>query len=248
MKVNVINKIYISITVLLVVATIYRILSFKSWERYNYSAVVVAPSNFPVYVREIYFIVPGNDLESFDYEWTNNFNVNWDTYFTSSNHARSQRLPTRLVLKYVSYRDRKFYRDTLDLPTAQISSIFEKAAGSRQFMELSSYNGPKKGLNFVVGLANNGNVVLWLRGINLEHTLLKTRLRPKNPDPQDTYYEKPLSKQVYFNHVFESLTDSVKHKLNGGFDAGANYIDTPSHYIRNNRELWIYQKKNGFID
>lgn len=248
MKLNLINKIYICISILLAVATVYRIMHFKSWDRYNYSATIVAPSTFPVYVSDAYFIVPGNDLESIDYEWVNNFNVNWDTDYNSSNHARSQRLPTKLVLKFASYRDAKFYRDTLDLPQAQISPIFKRAAAGKQFQVLSSYAGTKKGLNFVVGIANNGNIIVWLRGVNLEHIILKKRLKYRIPGPDDTYYKEPLSKQVYLNHVFENLTDSIKTKLNAGFDADANYIDTPSHYIRNNKELWIYQKKNGFID
>jgi len=31
-------------------------------------------------------------------------------------------------------------------------------------------------------------------------------------------------------------------------EAKANYIDSPTHYIDKNRELWEYQKKNKFID
>lgn len=113
---------------------------------------------------------------------------------------------------------------------------------------LSSYAGEKKGLNFVIGIANSGNVMVWLRGVNLEKIILKARLKSKEPGDGETFYEKPLPKKEYFELVFEDLADSVKAKLKGGFDSGANYIDTPTRYMEKNKSLWEYQKKNGFID
>lgn len=248
MKLNLINKVYIGITILMVVATAYKNISFKGWERYNYSATALAPSTFPIHIIEAHFILPGDDFEIIDRKWLNDFNTDWDTDYVSGDHAKIQRLPEKLVLKYASYRDEKFYCDTLKLPVAEIKSIFKHASGNKQFLELSSYAGSKKGLNFVIGIANNGKIVVWLRGINLEKILLKTRLKSKEPKPDDMYYEKKLSKKDYFRMAFEGLRDSIKTRLDGGFDAKANYIDTPSHYIELNKELWIYQKKNGFID
>lgn len=89
MWLNLTNKFYIGIAIILVVATAYKNISFRAWERYNYSATVLAPLTFPVHVREAYFIVPGDDLESIDHESVNNFNTSWDTDYSSINHTRS---------------------------------------------------------------------------------------------------------------------------------------------------------------
>jgi hypothetical protein len=248
MKLNLVNKFYIGVAILLFIAVVCRFVSFKSWVRYNYSASAVAPSTFPVHVREAYFIIPGDEMQGVEHQSLDYFNTDWNTDYTSVNHARLQRLPEKLVLKYVSYRDAKFYSDTLDLPQAEIKSIFKSASANKQFLVLSSFAGERKGLSFVIGLANGGNIIVWLRGVNLEKTVLKAKLKSKEPRADETYYEKQFSKKEYFKLVFEDLADSIKTKLNNGFDAGANYIDTPTRYIENNKELWIYQKKNGFID
>ncbi|SHE47367.1 DUF2931 family protein [Pedobacter caeni] len=248
MKLNLTNKVYIGITILLIVATAYKNISFKGWERYNYSATILAPSTFPIHIIEAHFLIPGDDFEIIDREWVNDFSTEWDTDYVSGNHAKIQRLPEKIVLRYASYRDEKFYSDTLELPKAEIKSIFKHASGNKQFLELSSHAGKKKGLNFVIGIANSGNLVVWLRGVNLEKTLLKTRLRSKEPKPDDTFYEKQLSKKDYLRMTFGGLANSIKSKIDSGINAGANYIDTPSRYIEKNKELWEYQKKNGFID
>lgn len=247
MKINLLNKLYIGVAVILFMTTIYRIIAYRSWDRYNYSSTIVAPKTYPIYVREAYFLLPDEELESIEEENVNNQTTDWSDYYSVSNHAERALLPSKLVLKYVSYRDRKFYRDTIDLPQQEMKSIFKTVAKTSQRIELSSYGGEKYGLNFTVGIANNGYVVLWLRGINLEKKLLTIRLKGKEPYRSDLRYEKQISKDEYFKMAFSKLSDSVKNLLDGGYDAKANYIDSPSHYIEKNKELWEYQKKNGYI-
>lgn len=134
------------------------------------------------------------------------------------------------------------------MPQKEILSIFKSAERNKQFIELSSHAGKKDGLSFVIGLANNGNVAVWLRGIYFEKELLRNQLKPTNPHDDDLYYEKTLSKEKYLAHAFENLSDSLKTVYKNGFDGKANYIDTPSRYIEKNTELWEYQQKNGYID
>lgn len=248
MKVNKLNKSYIGVAVLLVVGIIYRKISYRSWERYNYSVAVNAPETFPVHIREAYFLLPNDDFESADNEDVNNFTTTWGVNYGTTNHARSARLPQQLVLKYFSYRDRNFYADTLDLPQQEMLGVFKSAEKNKQFLRLSEYAGLKKGLSFVIGIANNGHVIVWLRGIYLEKELLRKKLKPTTPTKDDLYYEKTLTAEAYFAHAFENLSDSLKTLYKNGFDGKANYIDTPSRYIEKNIELWDYQEKNGFID
>ncbi|TKC01773.1 DUF2931 family protein [Pedobacter cryotolerans] len=248
MKINKLNWFYMGLAFALLAAIIYQKLSYKSWERYNYSVGITAPQTFPVHVREAYFLLPGDDFESADDEDVNEFITTWGVNYGTTNHARSARLPQHLVLKYFSYRDKKFYADTLALPQKEILQMFKAAQINEQFLRLSEYAGLKKGLSFVIGIANNGNVIVWLRGVCLERELLRTQLKPVESTADDLFYEKPLSKDDYFNYAFENLSDSLKTVYISGFDANANYIDTPSRYIENNMELWQYQQKNGYID
>ncbi|WP_316735700.1 DUF2931 family protein [Pedobacter aquatilis] len=248
MKLNKLNIFYIAVAIFLIAGIVYRKISFKAWERYNYSVAVVSPKTYPMHIRETYFLLPDDDFESADKEDVNNFNSTWGVSFATTNHARLKRLPTQLVVKYFSYRDNNFYADTLDLPKKEILTTFKNAKQNKQFLELSSYAGKKDGLSFVIGLANNGNLIIWLRGIYLEKELLRKRLKPKNPLKADLYHERNLSREKYFEYAFENLSDSLKTVYKSGFDGKANYIDTPSRYIEMNKELWEYQQKNGYID
>ncbi|RZL37691.1 MAG: DUF2931 family protein [Pedobacter sp.] len=248
MKINNINKFYILFTFLLLVGIIYRVFSFKAWERYDYVATVTVPNTYPIAISEAYFITLDDDLQSIYSEDVDNFNSTWQNNYTTSTDAKSARLPEKLVLEYFSYRDKLFYRDTLDLPHEKIKTIFESARKNKQLLVLSQYAGVKKGLTFMIGVANKGNLVVWLRGVNLEQEILKISLKPKNVLPESRFYEKDLTKESYFDKLFTNLPDSVKLKLDSGFDANANYIDSPSRYIENNTELWDYQIKNGYID
>ncbi|MCH5597480.1 hypothetical protein [Niabella ginsengisoli] len=82
----------------------------------------------------------------------------------------------------------------------------------------------------------------------MEQLILKKKLTAKEPQSDEIYYEMRLSKEEYIKKRFENLEDSIKLKLDNGFEANANYIDSPTHYIDKNRELWEYQKKNKFIE
>jgi len=248
MNLNLTNKIYIVIAIVLLLGIIYVVINNRNWDRYNYAANITAPAAYPVYINEAYFLLPNDDLESISKEEVNNFTADWQDDFGNINHAKDELLPTKLVLNYVSYRGKRFYRDTLELPFREMKMIFESAKKNKQWLTLSSYAGTKKGLAYMIGIANDGNVIVWLRGVYLERVILKTKLKFKEPFADDLYYEKLLSKADYVNFVFERLSDSVKTMLKNGYNNKSNYIDTPSRYIEKNKELWEYQKKNGFID
>ncbi|MCX3265171.1 DUF2931 family protein [Pedobacter agri] len=248
MKLNFVNKLYIAVTLVLVVAIVFRTFSYKGWERYHYFSSVCAPESYPIAIHNSYFILADGDLGYIKDEAVENYTSKWgeDYYFAESN--RRERLPVKLVLQYVSYRDKKFYSDTLNLPKEKIKQVFKSAFQNKQVIKLFNPSGDVKGLTFLVGIANDGNVAVWLRGVFLEKLILKQKLSSKEPQGDETYYEKRLSKAEYIEKRFEDLPDSLKLKLNSGFDIKANYIDTPTYYIDKNKELWEYQKKNGFIE
>lgn len=248
MKLNFINKLYIAITLILIVAVVFKIFSYKGWERYHYFSSICAPESYPIAIHNSYFILADGDLGYIKDEAVENYTSKWgeEYYFAESNQR--ERLPVKLVLQYVSYRDEKFYSDTLNLPVKEIEQIFKSALRSKQTKKLYNPSGDVKGLTFLVGIANDGNVAVWLRGVFLEKLILNEKLTSKEPKDDETYYEKRLSKAEYIKKRFEDLPDSVKLKLDRGLGFKTNYIDTPTHYIDKNKELWKYQKKNGFIE
>ncbi|RZL18659.1 MAG: DUF2931 family protein, partial [Pedobacter sp.] len=231
MKLNFINKLYIAITLILVLAIVAKFFNYKSWDRYSYFSSVCMPESYPIAVHNAYFILVDGDLGHIKDEDVERFTSKWgEEYYFSESHQR-ERLPVKLVLQYVSYRDKKFYSDTLNLPEKEIKQIFESALRNKQAIKLHNYPTGVKGLTFLVGIANNGNIAVWMRGVFLEKLILKQKLTAKKPQGDETYYEKRLSKEEYLKKRFENLDDSVKQKLDNGFDAKANYIDTPTHYI-----------------
>jgi hypothetical protein len=236
MKLNFVNKAYLVCLFGLLAATIYKTCKYNASERYYYFSSISAPETFPVYVRDAYFITHDPDDDAwFNQTDVNGFNTGWGTEYFFPEIDRPMRLPTKLVLEYASYRDRKFYSDTLDLPQETIKSVFETADTNKSMDEIRGRDGDKQGLRFVLGIANAGNIILWLRGIGLEKVILKTKLTAKEPQGDATRYETVLTKEAYLERVFGALDDSLKRALDKGLDAHASYIDSASHYLERSK-------------
>lgn len=249
MKINNLNKFYIILAVCIIVFSIYRTLMYKSWERYYYDSTMFAPSTYPIHVRECAFLTGDDDDDAYvSYDQVNDHISKWGDDGDFLELSDKSLLPKKLAISYFTYRDKQFYKDTIQMPTEKIKALFKQAIKNNNTGKYYSTRGNPKGLNFTVGIANDGQLLVCLRGINLEKLILKTKLRPTQPKPEDMYYEKPLSRDAYFEHAFEGLEDSLKVKIDDGFDAKANYADSATHYIQRNRELWKYQKANGIID
>jgi hypothetical protein len=232
MKLNLINKIYIAFALVLGIGIAIKLIVYKSWDRYAYAASVTAPQSYPISIRNCYFLLPYGDDAQVNTEDVREFKTTWgDEYYFPESH-RPLRLPEKLVLEYVSFRDSRFYRDTVNLPIALIKQTFSEATKQHQLEELYNAGGEKKGLRFLIGIANNGNIIVWLRGNKLERLVLQTKLQPYEPNSADTYYEKPLPKDVYLKKVFERLPDSIKLKIAQGWDKNANYADSSTHYLK----------------
>ncbi|WP_421945555.1 DUF2931 family protein [Pedobacter sp.] len=249
MKLNLINKIYIAIAIGLSIGIAIKFFSFKSWDRYYYVTSICAPSTQPIAIRNAHFILADGETDFITHTDVDDFNTNWGQDDFISSDFEKQRLPLKLVLQYASYRDKKFYNDTINLNENEIRSIFKSAIRNKQAIGFSKYGGVSgKGLSFLIGIANDGNLAVWLQGIYLDKFLVKQKLKAKQPQGDDTYYGAQLTKEAYLKQRFERLSDSLKNKLDKGFEARANYIDTPTRYIEKNTELWEYQKKNKYIE
>lgn len=230
MKLNGVNKIFIAIAVLLVAAIAWKRYNYNAGGRYYYDAMACAPETFPVYVRELYFITGNGDHVSFDTEDVNHFNSYWKMFdvFPESNQA--ELLPEKMVLKYASFREGSFYSDTIQLPEEKIKAAFDESLKNNKGTDIYYLGQQKKGLCFMAGIANNGNIIVWLRDEGGEKEMMRTKLAAKTPQPTDTYFGQDMSPKAYLEDRFSFLSDSIKTIIRSGFDANANYIDSATNY------------------
>jgi len=224
MKINLLNKIYAAVAITLVFGTIYKIVAYKSWDRYYYYSNACTPSSYPIYLRNSYFITADED----DFSWIDNEKVeNFSTYWGDGSFPE--------------------VRERMRLPQkAKIKSIFKSAKKNNQLEEIYRAGGDVKGLKFLVGISNDGNIIVWLRGKFLEEKILNIKLHDKEPRNDQMHFKEKLSKEVYLEKVFENLSDSLKNKIKSGWDSQANYIDTPTNYIDRNRERWEKNNKKNY--
>lgn len=249
MKLNWANKIYILMSCSLLGFSIFNILNNRSWDRYYYAAYAFAPASYPVSIRECYFLTADVDEDVYvRTEMVNNQTSSW-TNGRDFPELRDKRfLPEKLFISYFSYRTNKFYKGSFQLPTKKIAQLFKQAIKNKSTEKYYSYKDQLKGLSFVVGVANNGQVLVWMRGIFMEELLLRVKLKPSEPVAEDMFYDIPLTKAAYFDQAFENISDSLKLLYRQGFDSPANYADSSTRYLENNQELWEYQQKKGIID
>ncbi|QNK64569.1 DUF2931 family protein [Pedobacter sp. PAMC26386] len=232
MKLNLFNLVNILIAAVLLFGIGYRLFEYKPWDRYDYEAVAFAPEDSPLYIKDSYFITIDGGREGISHEEVNYRNTYWGKDLVVINHSTQIKLPAKLVLDYVSYRDQKFYADTLNLPAEKIKSIFKHAAQNDGFRTLGHSKEEAKGLLFSIGIARKGSVLVLLRGNGFEEVVLKGVLKSHEPVKKEfIHQEQQLSKDTYFREVFREITDSVKTILDTGFDPKANYLDTPTHYL-----------------
>jgi len=235
---NLLNKLYIALLLLLTFATGYKIIRYYGTPRYYYTASFTAPRTYPVFIHNSYFILPYNKMGIISDDNVNDQRgTYWGAIDVGGEADGKQQLPLKLVMEYASYRDRAFYRDTIDLPVEKMKTIFagSKAKGIRKDLYVlnGSHNGD--GLHFFIGVANNGNIKVWLQGRNYEELLVKHHIQAAEPKGNQTFYGKKLSKNQFLDRVF-SVDDDIKKDIEKGKERTANYIDSASHYLETIRQ------------
>ncbi|MFA6247480.1 MAG: DUF2931 family protein [Mucilaginibacter sp.] len=224
-KLNITNKIYVVILLAMIIATAVKFFSYSGWSRYYYGASVSAPRSYPAHVRNAFFILKDGDTKPIATSDVNDNRGNWG-YGDYQSPRNPDQLPEKLVLEYTSYRDGLFYADTISLPLQAIKDAFK--AVDKKGINTEQYQAPTvKRFDFVIGIANKGNIIVWLQGEHNETTLLKYKITPHEPVGDQTYYNGRLPKEQYLQEVFH-IDSALKADIAKGVDRDANYIDTPS--------------------
>lgn len=233
MKLNGVNKIYIAIALILITGIIYNTLYHQSWNRYYYAASACAPSAYPVHTRNLYFVDKQGELISINTEEVNSNFSKWGQEYYFSETNTKELLPQTLVIEYVSYPDSVYYYDSIPLPKALLDSSFKSLIANKETVEIYNRGNHPKGLTFLIGIANNGNIAIFLRGKNKEILLTKVKLKPKGSKQLEA---DGLNLKDFFNSGFEFMDDSIKVFVHQEQAKKANYIDSPTYYLDTNHK------------
>ncbi|MCH5719815.1 hypothetical protein [Niabella hibiscisoli] len=90
MQLNRINQFYIIVAIALIGFHVYRVISYRAWDRYYYFTNICAPAAYPVYVRDAYFITGSGEISSIRNMEVNSFQTSWkEDYFFRKRMKRS---------------------------------------------------------------------------------------------------------------------------------------------------------------
>lgn len=234
------NKFLIILTLTLSVTYSYILIKEKPWSKFYYEAFAFYPEAFPVEFSRIEFT--SNAIKDIDYGYYSNINIYSDGFVNwsggggfSNQNVKKRFLPDNLYLEYIDLQTEKYYRDTIPLPKKKMEEIFKKAKGKNMLQDLDSYY-TCMGLTLQVGIANDGNILVWLSNTDyrtdFEIEILKTKILPKTfPRNWDKYTIKNEEKKVILQNIFNRVSNYEKEALIKGIDSTANYKDSiPSRF------------------
>jgi len=225
---NKLNKFLIGITAVLAVIVIYKLATYKQWKRYYYVSTVSNPEEFPVYIIQMWFSTPNNEdygsnfsdedldvISSFASEWGKGYGEGY-----LSDDDEPVFLPESLFIEYVDFRTQNYYKDTIRLPEEKIVAIFKEAKWSGHLRDLD-FGERKMGLEFHVGIANDGNIIFWLVGKEYEKEFYRTQLKPKPFLLKEIASRNPswdsggiiLIPQGHINNIFKDIPDSTQRRV-----------------------------------
>lgn len=179
---NVLNKVFLGLSLVFLILFIYKVVVYKASERYYYTASVYSPEEFPIKIIEISFRLENNDRTDPSFYSTIEVINNYNSYWGATEYMEAQKpqfLPNTLVLSYIDYHTRKYYSDTILLPKNKMENIFKEAKNKHQMFNLNSWK-PKMGLKYHVGIANEGNIIFWLVGKEFEKEFYRVQIEAKD--------------------------------------------------------------------
>lgn len=233
-KFNLLNRIYLLLFLGMIIAIAVKvfILHQRDKGRIYFSVTLTAPDTYPVYLQQAYMVSADGKRNDIDDNRVNSEQDRWANV-TDFEIREKYRLPKALVLSYASSRDKKYYNDSIPLPLALIESIFKTSAAKGLEKSIMTNKGSNvNGLVFLIGIANNGNIVVWLQGKNYERKLGVYHFAAQQPQGEMWYDGKGYSGKHFFD-VF-GLTpnsDQIKAVAANGKDSLANYADSATHYL-----------------
>lgn len=176
----------------LVIAIIYSTILYsckpnRMEEKFEWSATLSAPSEYPIKVLSGYIM---SDTYSLGLNWSV-INQGWGNGSGTIASSGKKNLPDTLLLLWLSVAEKKFYRGEFELPREKILHYMNEGfmARYRDSQQKETYN------TFVVGLAPEGRVTVWLADGSRRRQIEIARFRAEeeariNPEfvPKDDLY------------------------------------------------------------
>lgn len=210
---NILNKIYSLLMLIIIVLVVIAFIDRS--KKIDYSTLLFTSE--PLRVREIY-------LKSGDSDDYGNFNYPNPDYFAWKQSDPSVdnsflNFPDSLYIVYFSYTDSLFYRSSVPIKD------FNPEAWEK-YKKAGQHN------TFSLGIANKGWIMLWCSNEAMGTTLLlRTKLTPVEPRPQDLYYAKQYNKQEYITEMFDKLSDSISLNIKNNY-YNTDYQDSTTYNLK----------------
>jgi hypothetical protein len=232
-KFNLVNKIYLLLFFGMIIAIAVKVFMLRQRDkgRIYFSVTLTAPDTHPVYLQQAYMVAADGERNDIDDQRVNSEQYRWANV-TDFEIRNKYRLPKAIVLSYASYRDKKYYNDSIPLPLALIDSIFKSSVAKGIQKTVRSNSGDVNALVFLIGIANNGHIVIWLQGKNYEQKLVSYQFKAQKPQGEMWYDGKDYSGEHFFE-VFNVIPkfNMIQAVLANGKDSLANYADSTTHYL-----------------
>ncbi|MDY8138334.1 DUF2931 family protein [Aquimarina sp. 2201CG5-10] len=117
-------------------------------------------------------------------------------------------IPIKLEITWISYREKKFYKGTFDLPTEKINKLFKEGYINR-FGKKDTYS------RINVGLAPKGVLVLWMMGNGWSKEIARFQASETEITIQEFAPSAIISMEEYLNSVLEDdFNEETKAKMN----------------------------------
>lgn len=215
---------------------ITKVVNYKASKRFYYISSVSNPKEFPISILGIWFKLENGEFvsRSFykDEEVINSFYSHWgkSEYYES---LEPEFLPKSLFIEYVDFRTKNYYLDTIFLPKEKMIDVFKNAKKNSLTKNLNSWKA-KMGLEYHVGIANDGNIIFWLIGKNYESEFYRFKLCPKSfPHIIQATTQKVNDKNMFLKNLFEGMEDSIKSELLNKKNTSVHYKDSIPVYFDN---------------
>lgn len=198
------NILFCFITII-VITVLTIIMNSVIEKKYEWSAVVSAPREYPI---EVYTGAAGGYFFS---QMGGFSNSGWGG--GGIDNTIEAPLPDRLDMTWLSYVDNKFYTGEWELPTEKIQQLFDEGYYSKRGSEpeKEAYN------NIQIGLAPKGIVVVWVCGIGRQVEVAsfqahETTIDPKLITESEKYmFEKDYAKDMLLDDFV--ISKDVREQL-----------------------------------
>jgi len=235
-KLNILNKFLIITTVVLVVLFIFKIAAYKKWDRYYYTSSVSNPEEFPIHIFGIWFVKENDKYGGNFYKDIDKINAFYSDWGAGEYYEayEPEPLPLSLFVEYMDFRTKHYYLDTIALPKEKMLDIFKDAKNNGYLRKLSSGK-RKMGLEFHVGIANEGNIIFWLTGDKYEKEFHRSQLFPKPiPDKiaSSAQIEVTRDKEEFASALFSEIPDSTKLNMLQQDISNLQYKDSIPVYFK----------------